>query len=107
MSKPENLNLNHSRDFDLIDFNWEEETLGVFYLGKKEDILLLEPIALVVIKSVISIYSYRLSHQKLDYDSFKGSKNLVWLNSDNLAKLYFNRYSDFRTSIDKRMNMQS
>jgi hypothetical protein len=49
----------------------------VIYLGKKEDILLLEPIALVVIKPVISIYSYRLLQQKMDYDSFTGFKNLV------------------------------
>ena len=36
-----------------------------------------EPIALVVKKPVIRLYSHRLPHQKLDYCSFTGSINLV------------------------------
>jgi hypothetical protein len=54
----------------------DEETLGVIYLGKKKTSSL-EPIALVVMKPVIRLYSPRLLHQKLDYCSFTGSKNLV------------------------------
>jgi hypothetical protein len=53
-----------------------EETLGAIYLGKRRH-LPWEPIALVVMKPVIRLYSPWLPHQKLDNCSFTGSKNLV------------------------------
>jgi hypothetical protein len=55
----------------------DEDTLGAIYLGKKNRHPPWEPIALAVMKNVIRLYSPRLPHQKLDYCSFTGSKNLV------------------------------
>jgi hypothetical protein len=54
----------------------DEETLGAIYLGKKRHPTW-EPIALAVMKPVIRLYSPMLPHQKLDYCSFTGSKNLL------------------------------
>jgi hypothetical protein len=54
----------------------DEETLGAIFLGKKKTSSL-GTNNLTVMKPIIGLYSPRLPHQKLDYCSFTGSKNLV------------------------------
>jgi hypothetical protein len=43
-----------------------------------------------------------LLYHAVNLSCFSNSFKRVWLNSDDLAKLDFNRYSDFQTSIDKK-----